>query len=364
MRKIRCIYILLVAISLLASCRKDKLVYQVTPYNLNIPSHFPQMQIPEDNPMTVEGVELGRHLFYEKQLSRDNSISCASCHIQAHGFADPSKFSVGVDGVVGRRQSMAIVNLGWQTSFFWDGRSGSLEDQVFHPIPDPTEMDLPWDAAVNRLKAIEKYNNMFLKAFGTQDYDSTHVSKAIAQFMRTMISGKSKYDVMFKFRNNLPLTAEEEAIRQSIPTSEWAAIDAGFDIFFSLTSGDCLHCHDGALMHVNMFSNNGLDMTFEDEGRYEVTGNPNHKGHFKVPTLRNIAQTAPYMHNGRFQTLDEVINHYAFGVVVSPTIDPMMEFAHQGGNNLDAQERSLLKIFLESLTDESFLKNPAFSDPN
>ena len=349
---------------LFSSCKRDKLIYHATPYNLNIPSHFPKMEIPEDNPMTAEGVELGRHLFYEKRLSKDNTISCASCHRAQNGFSDPRKFSEGVDGAVGRRNSMALVNLGWQKFFFWDGRSATLEEQILVPVSDPAEMHLEWTEAVSRLKADDDYKNMFFKAFNTEDFDSTHVTKAIAQFLRTMISGQSNYDIMYKFRNNLPLTPEEEAQRQSIPQSEWAEIDAGFDIFFSLTSGDCLHCHDGSLMHINIFSNNGLDMTFEDEGRYEVTQNEFDKGRFKVPTLRNIELTAPYMHDGRFQTLEEVVDHYSFGVVNSPNIDPMMEFAHQGGVQLDAQERQLLLKFLKSLTDWNFINNPAFSNPN
>ncbi len=339
------------------------MVYRVTPYNLNIPSHFPQMQIPSDNPMTKEGVELGRKLFYETRLSRDNSISCASCHLPQNGFSDPNKFSVGVDGAIGRRQSMALANLGWNQFFFWDGRAQTLEEQIFEPIRDPVEMDLNWIEAVNRLKQDVEYRNMFYRAFAKEDFDSTHVSKAIAQFLRTMISGRSKYDVMYKFRSGLPLTSSEQEMiqNQEITQQEWN----GMDLFFSLTGGDCLHCHDGALMHVNLFSNNGLDATFEDDlGRYEVTGNLSDKGKFKAPSLRNIELTAPYMQDGRFQTLEEVVAHYSFGVVESPTIDPMMEFAHQGGVQLDPEEQASLVAFLKTLTDWEFINNPKFQDPN
>lgn len=341
------------------SCKKDQVYKSMTPYQLDIPSHFPAMQIPGDNPMTVEGVELGRYLFYETRLSRDNSISCASCHLQEHGFSDPNKFSQGVDGALGDRQSMALVNLGWQTSFFWDGRSGTLEEQILEPIPNPVEMHQEWPDAIAKLRLDTKYPRMFRQAFGEEGITKEKVTKSIAQFLRTMISGKSKYDVMYKFQNGLALSPTEQTIWENITVQEWA----GMDIFQSLNKGDCIHCHDGALMHVNLFSNNGLDMTFTDEGRYLVTGNPNDRGKFKVPSLRNIEYTAPYMHDGRFNTLDEVTLHYSFGVVNSPTIDPMMEFAHQGGVQLDLQERELLKIFLQTFSDEEFLNNPKFKTP-
>lgn len=341
------------------SCRKDKTTYSVTPYKLDIPNHFPPMAIPEDNPMTVEGVELGRKLFYETRLSKDNSISCSSCHLPEHGFSDPNKFSIGVDNAVGTRQSMALVNLGWQQSFFWDGRAGTLEEQIFEPVPDPAEMHLSWPEAVSRLKTDVTYRNMFYKAFDVETFDSTHVSKAIAQFLRTMISGSSKYDVMYKVQNSIPLTAKEQQIQSEITTEEWG----GFDLFFSLTGGDCLHCHDGALAQVQLFSNNGLDATFDDEGRYLVTGNPNDLGKFKVPTLRNIELTAPYMHDGRFETLEDVVNHYSFGVTESATIDPMMEFSHQGGVQLNYDDRQLLITFLKTFTDWEFINNPEFQPP-
>lgn len=360
-RMMRVLFYIVVFSLIFNGCVKDKVVYQVTPYNLNIPDHFPQMQIPDDNPMTKEGVELGRKLFYETRLSRDNSISCSSCHLPENGFSDPNKFSIGVDGAIGRRQSMALVNLGWQQFFFWDGRAQTLEDQIFEPIRDPVEMDFNWLDAVSRLKQDVDYRNMFYKAFDVEEFDSTHVSKAIAQFLRTMISSRSKYDVMYKERSDIPLNNwEKDVINNEVTQQEWN----GFDLFFSLLGGDCLHCHDGALMQVNLFSNNGLDATFEDDlGRYEVTGNPMDKGRFKAPTLRNIELTAPYMHDGRFTTLEEVVAHYSFGVIESETIDPMMEFSHQGGVQLDPEEQAQLVAFLKTLTDWDFINNPKFQPP-
>jgi cytochrome c peroxidase len=356
-------YVLLILLAtsfMFSSCRRDKISRSVTPYELDIPSHFPDMPIPPDNPMTVEGVELGRKLFYEVKLSRDNSISCASCHAPDNAFSDPNQFSEGVDGQIGTRNSMALVNLGWQTSFFWDGRAETLEEQILEPVTNPIEMDQSWTATVSKLSQSTEYNNDFYTVFGVEEFDSTHVSKAIAQFLRTMISGSSKYDVMYKYQNSIPLTQAEQMIWDDITVEEWA----GMDVFFSLSGGDCLHCHDGALAQVNMFANNGLDVTFDDPGRMLITGNPNDEGKFKVPTLRNIELTSPYMHDGRFSSLAEVVNHYSIGVTNSSTVDPMMEFADQGGAQLDAQERQLLITFLKTFTDEEFVNNSDFQDPN
>lgn len=345
---------------ILLACKKDKVDYEPTPYQIDIPSHFPAMQIPEDNPMTIEGVELGRFLFYEVKLSGDNTMSCASCHAPASAFSDPNQFSVGIDGIPGNRNSMALINLGWQTSFFWDGRSKTLEDQILEPVPNPIEMHQEWKDAVAKLNADVKYRNRFFKAFGEEGIDSTKVAKAIAQFLRTMISGSSKYDVMYKYENSYPLSSSDQTILSTITVEEWA----GYDLFKSLSGADCFHCHNGPLMQVQKFSNNGLDGTFGDLGRGGITGNTNDNGKFKVPTLRNIALSAPYMHDGRFSTLDEVIEHYSSGVQQSSTIDPLIEYAFQGGVQLNASEKQLLKKFLETLTDYNFINNPDFQDPN
>lgn len=351
---------LLLAVIVTFGCKKEPKVYEPTPYALDVPSHFPNMPIPADNPMTVEGVYLGRKLFYEKRLSLDNSISCASCHSPQKGFSDDKRFSIGVNGTIGRRQSMALVNLGWQQFFFWDGRAKTLEQQILEPVPDPVEMHLQWKEAQKRLENDLEYKRLFMKAFGTQIIDSSYVAKAIAQFLRTMISANSKYDVMYKYANNMPLTPSEYQVYQAVSIEEWA----GYDLFQSLNGADCFHCHNGALMQVQRYSNNGLDATFTDLGRGAITGNPSDNGTFKIPTLRNIEYTAPYMHDGRFNTLDEVINHYSHHIKISSTIDPMIEFAFQGGVQLNAHEKSLVKAFLLTMSDPSFFTNPAFSDPN
>lgn len=341
------------------ACKKDKVEYTPTPYELKIPSHFPDMIIPEDNPMTVEGVELGRRLFYETKLSGDNSISCATCHAASSGFSDPNQFSLGIDGLVGDRNSMALINVGWNQSFFWDGRAKTLEEQVLQPVENPIEMHEKWSKVVGKLNADVSYRNMFFKAFNTYEIDSLNAAKALAQFIRTMISGESKFDVIYKNENGIPLSSNDLAIWATVTPSELA----GYDLFKSLNGADCFHCHNGPLMQVQKFSNNGLDAIFTDLGRGKVTGNPNDNGKFKVPTIRNIALTAPYMHDGRFATLEDVIDHYSHGVQMSSTIDPLIEYAAQGGVQLDAQEKDLLIQFLHTLTDYNFINNPEFQKP-
>ncbi len=354
------IILIIIGLVFLSACKKDQTTFQPSPYFLEIPNHFPDMIIPSDNPMTMEGVELGRWLFYEKRLSGNDSMSCASCHLAQHGFSDPNKYSTGIDGIAGTRNSMALINLGWDNFFFWDGRASTLEKQILEPVTNPIELHQSWPDAIYKLNLDIAYRNRFFKAFGEPGIDSLKAAKAIAQFIRTMISASSKFDVMYKYENGMPLNSQEQALLQQVDVEEWA----GYDLFKSLNGADCFHCHNGPLMRVKKYSNNGLDANFTDLGRGAVTQNPEDYGRFKVPTLRNIALTAPYMHDGRFQTLDEVIEHYSSGVHISPTIDPLIEFANQGGVQLSTEEKYLLKKFLLTLTDNSFVSNPKFKDPN
>ena len=355
----RYLLLLFSVIVLALSCKKDKVAHIPMPYALEIPSHFPVMQIPENNPMTVEGVALGRKLFYEKQLSGNNTMSCAACHSPENAFSDQNQFSQGIDGVSGTRNSMALVNVGWNQFFFWDGRAKTLEEQILLPVENPIEMHDNWADVMSILKNDLTYKNLFFEAFQTTEIDSMHAAKAIAQFIRTMISGSSKYDVMYKTENNLPLTTLEQTIYSTVTPEEIA----GYDLFKSLNGADCFHCHNGPLMQVQKFSNNGLDGIFTDNGRGAITGDPNDMGKFKVPTLRNVEYSGPYMHDGRFGTLEEVIEQYSSGVQVSSTIDPLIEYANQGGVQLDAFEKDLIKTFLLTLTDEAFINNPDFQEP-
>jgi cytochrome c peroxidase len=349
------IYRLLIILMVLYSCKRDAQLEpdKPTPYVLELPQGFPQPVIPPDNPLTVEGVELGRHLFYEKMLSDDNTMSCATCHQQQFNFSDPQRFSKGITGAEGTRNSMVLTNLAYQTSFFWDGRAQSLEQQIFEPVRNPIEMNTTWHEVERKLNESPKYRKMFFQAFGTYNIDSVLVSKAIAQFLRTLISANSKFDKYL--RGEVVLTQQEFS---------------GMELFMRdkqpnfMSGADCFHCHNKPLFMSNFFSNNGLDATFSDLGRGGVTGNAADMGRFRIPTLRNIEVSGPYMHDGRFNTLDEVINHYSEGLVNSATIDPLMKFVNDGGVLLTNPEKAQLKAFLLTLTDHEFLTNPKFSNPH
>jgi len=320
-----------------------------TPYAFNLPAYFPQLQQPDSNIATEEGVALGRELFYEKKLSGDNTLSCGGCHFAESGFADPRQFSPGIDGTVGDRNSMAIINLAFQDKLFWDGRDNSLEEQALEPVTNPIEMHEEWPDAIAKIANDPKYPPMFEAAFGDDEVTVARVAKAIAQFERTVISSNSKYDRFI--RGEVSFTPSE--LR-------------GLDLF-NTEVGDCFHCHGdfatGFQFTDGLFHNNGLDSTFTDMGLYNVTGNPNDMAKFKTPTLRNIEYTAPYMHDGRFQTLEEVIEHYNMGGHISATIDPLMKAAGSGRNWTEQQKQDLLN-FLLTLSDPDFISNPDFQDPN
>jgi cytochrome c peroxidase len=300
----------------------------------------------------VEGIALGRKLFFDPILSADGTQSCSTCHNPANAFTDSRQFSVGIDGSIGTRNSMPIFNVAWNFNehFFWDGLATSLEDQALHPVVNPIEMNNTWPNAVASLQADAEYPDLFLSAFGTSTIDSTLVSKAIAQFERTLISANSKFDKYT--RGEVELTQSELN---------------GLNVFLDVARGDCFHCHgnpNSPLWADNIFHNNGLDASFTDRGRGFVTGDPREFGQFKSPSLRNLAYTAPYMHDGRFATLEEVINHYSEGLVYSETIDPLMKTVAAGGVHLTEQDKADLKAFLLTLSDPSFISNPNFQDPN
>ncbi len=327
-----------------------------TPISLEIPQLFEQLllppYIPSDNPQTVEGIALGRKLFYEPLLSGDGSQACADCHLQENAFTDSRQFSVGIDGSVGGRNSMPIFNVAWNFNekFFWDGRALSVEDQAFGPVVNPIEMNNTWPNAVASLQATSTYPDLFLEAFGTSTIDSVLVSKAIAQFERTLISGNSRFD--------------RHLLGEDILTDSELN---GFNVFMDETKGDCFHCHGSnanPLWTDNIFHNNGLDASFTDNGLGVITGDPLDNGMFKSPSLRNLAYSAPYMHDGRFETLDEVINHYSEGLVFSETIDPLMKSIAEGGVHLTEEDKADLKAFLLSLSEPGFTTNPDFQDPN
>ncbi len=376
----KALFALVAGLSLASSCKKEEPEVDDggdgggavgTPYTLQIPSNLPPMLIPPDNPMTVEGVALGRYLFYEERLSGDNTMSCASCHAPAFAFTDEGNaVSTGIDGVQGTRSSMALINLGYGQSFFWDGRAATLEDQILRPVRDPIEMHETWINAVAELQADAAYPGLFNAAFGTSTVDSLLAAKAIAQFLRTMISANSPWDRFKRFEGTIPIEAQEgytlfkleggaEGVPFQIPGMDSTVIGQG--------GADCFHCHLEAsgLFTDEQFHNNGLDAEpFSDPGRGAVTNDPFDNGKFKVPTLRNIMLSAPYMHDGRFATIEEVLDHYNDGGHPSSTVDPFMKFTDPDITlELDATKRAQIIAFLHSLTDMDFVNNPAFSDP-
>lgn len=353
--------------------RLDTIPYNPTNYTFTTINGLPTMEVPSNNPMTIEGIKLGRLLFYEKLLSRDTTISCGSCHQLNKAFTDGLAQAKGIDDRIGARSSMSLINIGYawnqsrQNNFMWDGKFFNLEDQVIAPIEHPKEMDNSWDVVEQRLRQHPHYPKLFRQAFGIDnisEIDRYLVAKAIAQFERTLNSANSFYD-----------------------KSEWAAFTdlseeemRGLQLFIGDADGtndtndaECAHCHTftrhRALFARNEFSNNGLDTAatlndFPDKGLGGVTGNITHNGRFREVTLRNIALTAPYMHDGRFATLEEVLDHYvsvghgnyapniANEITTSNTL-----------NTLTSQEKSDIIAFLHALTDTSYIDKPEWSDP-
>ena len=328
--------------------------YEPTPLALEIPQLFSENiiapVIPNNNPQTVEGVALGKKLFFDTILSADGTQSCFSCHSPENAFTDNTATSDGVDGNFGTRNSMPLFNLAWNYNerFTWDGKELSLERQALEPVQNPIELHSNWEDVVDRLQSHSDYPELFRLAFKTNTITKELTTKAIAQFERTLISANSKFDTYTL--GETTLTVQELN---------------GLDLFLREDKGDCFHCHgnpNNPLWTDNAFHNNGLDATFTDLGLGAITGDPNDNGKFRSPSLRNLAFTAPYMHDGRFATLDEVINHYSEGLQNSPTIDPLMKKVDEGGVQLTTQEKADLKAFLLTLTDTSFTTNPNFQN--
>lgn len=345
----------------------DTVIPEPSPLALNAPSYMGDFIIPADNPTTEEGVALGRMLFYDTRLSRTNTISCASCHEQERAFVDGRRFSRGVFGRQTAKKSMSLVNVLWENRMFWDGREVGLEAQALHPIQDPNEMDMSLEELKGKLQSIPEYPPAFEKAFGTKQVQTEHIARALAQFQRTLISSNSRYDQYL--RGEIALTAQEEE---------------GMILFFThpepsinLRGGNCGDCHlsittAGSKAGFRGFHNNGLD-TEENlsPGLAAVTGNPADRGRFKAPNLRNIMLRAPYMHDGRFSTIEEVLDHYNDHVQMSSTLDVLIQEASNEPIlpnepiklKLTNEEKAAIIAFLHTLTDEEFLNNPAFSNP-
>lgn len=353
-------------------------------YNLQLPPQYminsfpPQMQFqfaaaesdntPNDNPITNEGATLGRVLFYDKNLSANGTIACASCHKQANGFGDDERFSMGFEGGLTGRHSMRLVNARFYDAgkFFWDERAATLEEQVLMPMQDPVEMGMTLPEVVAAVEAQDYAAPLFTDAFGDETVTTDRIAKALAQFVRSMVSFAAKYDegrnqVMGPLDDFPNFTAEE---------------NLGKQLFFAqnLAAPSCAACHLSEAFVAPMLApnattigtNNGLDAnTSSDHGIGGFTGNNAHNGKFKVPSLRNVALRAPYMHDGRFATLDEVVDHYSTGIQDHPTLQPFLR--DQQGNpikyNFTPEQKSALVAFLNTLTDNNLTNDEKFSNP-
>jgi len=326
-------------ILLVFSCKKDEVV-EITKFDFEAPSYFPASNYSfANNEVRRARFELGRELFYSKDLSSDNTISCASCHAQVHGFSDHNvALSTGVSGQLGTRNSPPIFNMAWQPHFMWDGGVNHLEIFSLAPITNPVEMNLPMNVLIDKLNASENWKQKFKTAYNVNEVNDQVLFKALAQFMALIISDNAKYDAVRRGESQFTTTEAQ-----------------GFALF----QQNCASCHTEPLFTDYSFRNNGIDSQFADEGRERITLDANDLGKFKVPTLRNIALTYPYMHDGRFFSLEQVLDHYSSGIQNSNTLDPSLV----GGINLTSNEKQSIIAFLKTLTDYKMINNPLFSEP-
>ena len=334
----------------------DHIAYSPTAHNILVPPQYPRMQIPTDNPTTKEGVALGRFLFYDPILSLDSTISCGSCHRHELAFTDGGAVSVGIDGRKGNRSAMSLVNIGLvDNGLFWDGRVKTLEEQALHPIVDPVEMNETLPRVLKKLRSSPFYQEKFRKAFGIKnnlEINESHIGKALAQFQRTILSFDSKFD---RYTRNEDFLEDDE-------------LDGYVLFFFEKTpiggvDAECSHCHTVGLF-TGDYRHNGLLTDAEGDqnpGRFKVTGNPSDKGKFRSVSLRNIALTAPYMHDGRLTTLEDVLDHYGSGGKVAKNKDPLV--ANIADAQLTNRQKEKIIAFLNTLTDHSLLTNPELSNP-
>lgn len=324
---------------------------------------------PDSNPITDFGATLGRVLFYDKNLSSNNTISCASCHEQKAAFSDNRKFSVGLNGKLTRRNSMTLINSRYYEAgrFFWDERATTLEEQVLMPIQDHIEMGMELEELNAKLQELEYYNILFEKAFGTTEVTSERVSKSLSQFIRSIVAVDSKFDQGLRA---VGFVENEEEMPDLPNFTELENL--GIDIFFrGRKGGTCLYCHGTPQLVNDEAKNNGLSLSYLDKGKGEITGNPSDNALFKVPSLRNIANTAPYMHDGRFETLMDVVNHYSDNVRNHANLNVRLTTLDDGVEGqgevlhlrLTRQEKEALVAFLNTLTDESLLTDEKYSNP-
>ncbi len=360
---------LIAIVALIYACKKDISISNFDPKN-TIPKSLQYFELEKpfgflattpliDNRFSKEGVLLGRMLFYDPILSADSTQSCSSCHLQKNAFTDPRQFSIGITGALGLRNGMPLFNLNWHNKgFFWDGRASNLRSQVLIPIEDPIEMNNTIANALTKLNSSSQYTAMFNQVFGAKNITADHLAKALEQFLNTLISSNSKFDKKIRFEAAFDdQEADGEAFfhAENIPA-------------LSLRGADCAHCHasSGSLFTNHDFSNNGLDTgEFSDLGRFKATGLNSDKGKFKVPSLRNLSYTAPYMHDGRFTTIDQVLDFYSDHVKLnSPNLDPAMSHSRTTFQfKFTQSEKDMLKAFLKTLDDPIFIADTAKSSP-
>ncbi len=329
---------------LLYACSKTELVKpQTEEIRFVVPNNFPDAVYKfEGNALTNKGFALGKKLFYDTRLSADQTISCGSCHQQFAGFANlDHQVSHGVNNCLGKRNAPVLFNLAWQKEFFWDGGAKNLEIVPLNAITDACEMGTDLNAVIAFLNSTSPYPQLFKDAFGTNTINSQLLLKALAQFTATMVSDNSKYDKVI--RKETSFTNDEQQ---------------GYQLF----KEKCANCHTEPLFTNLNYSNNGLDLSSRDEGRKIITGLAADQGKFRIPTLRNIELSAPYMHDGRFNTLDKVLDHYSFGVKSHENLDPSLLKNSQLGIPLSMPEKQQIISFLKTLTDDEFIKNKIFNE--
>ncbi len=332
------------------------------PFYFTAPNIAAQINTPADNQTTDWGASLGRVLFYDKALSINNTIACASCHQQQHGFSDNAVLSKGFNNGSTGRHSMSLINSIYYPNrrFFWDERAATLEQQVLIPVQDAVEMGMRLDTLISRLNKFTHYPYLFEKAFSDKTITADKISKALAQFVRSMVSYQTKFD-----SGRIQINPPNNPVLSPYPNFT-ASENRGKAIFFGPQAA-CASCHGTEVFTAPRAENNGLEAILVDRGVGAVTNNPADNGKFKVPSLKNIELTAPYMHDGRFATLEQVIEHYNSGVQLNPNLPPQLRTPPPGNMpkrlNLAQQDKDDLLAFLKTLTDHKMVVDVKFSNP-
>lgn len=312
-----------------------------TPLAFTVPPGFPQVSLPAGNPLTVEGVALGRRLFVDARLSRTGLQSCATCHAPGRAFSDDVALSLGADGKPGVRNAMPLFNLAWSQAYAWDGGKPHIRDQVFAAMTNAVEMHADPGRVIAALSEDASLGEAFRAAFGTREITVLRIGLALEQYLLTLVSADSKFDRAM--RGETQLTEDEK--------QGFALFSTEYDPAHGQRGADCFHCHGGVLFSDYAYKNTGLELVSADAGRATVTGRSEDRGKFKTPSLRNVAVTAPYMHDGRFKTLDAVVAHYDHGVKRTDNLDPNLAKHPDAGLELTGEQQRQLVAFLRTLTD-------------